>query len=49
MQWMKSLLFGISPLDPVTHLVVPLILTAAATLARICRHAELLRSILLTL
>src|ERR1700733_3780561 len=33
MQLMKSLLFGISPLDPLTFLTVPLILTAAALLA----------------
>ena len=33
MQWMKALLFGISPLDPVTYLAVPLILAAAAVLA----------------
>jgi predicted permease len=32
-QSMKSLLFGISPLDPLTYLTVPLILAAAATLA----------------
>jgi len=32
-QWMKSLLFGISPLDPVTYLFVPLVLAAAAALA----------------
>jgi ABC-type antimicrobial peptide transport system permease subunit len=30
---MSSLLFGISPLDPVTYLAVPLILGAAAALA----------------
>jgi len=33
MQWMKSLLFGISPLDPLTYLLVPLVLAAAAGLA----------------
>jgi predicted permease len=33
MQWMEALLFGISPLDPVTYLAVPLILAAAAALA----------------
>ena len=32
-QTMKSLLFGISPLDPLTYLTVPLVLTAAAVLA----------------
>jgi predicted permease len=32
-QWMKALLFGISPLDPVTYLTVPLVLAAAAALA----------------
>jgi predicted permease len=32
-QSMKSLLFGISPLDPLTYLTVPLILAAAAALA----------------
>lgn len=32
-QSMKSLLFGISPLDPVTYLTVPLVLAAAAVLA----------------
>jgi putative ABC transport system permease protein len=30
---MKSLLFGISPLDPVTYAAVPLILALAAVLA----------------
>jgi ABC-type lipoprotein release transport system permease subunit len=30
---MKTLLFGISPLDPVTFLAVPLILGTAAALA----------------
>jgi predicted permease len=30
---MKSLLFGISPLDPVTYLAVPVVLVAAAVLA----------------
>jgi predicted permease len=33
MQLMKSLLFGISPLDPFTYITVPLILAAAATFA----------------
>ena len=32
-QMMKSLLFGISPLDPVTYITVPLVLVAAAALA----------------
>jgi predicted permease len=32
-QWMKSLLFGISPLDPFTYIMVPLLLAAAASLA----------------
>ena len=32
-QSMKSLLFGISPLDPLTYLIVPLVLAAAAVLA----------------
>jgi putative ABC transport system permease protein len=30
---MKSLLFGISPLDPFTYITVPLVLAAAATVA----------------
>jgi len=30
---MKSLLFGISPLDPVTYVAVPIMLAAAAVLA----------------
>ena len=30
---MKSLLFGISPLDPLTYAVVPLVLVSAALLA----------------
>jgi predicted permease len=33
MQWMRSLLFGISPLDPFTYVVVLLALTASAMLA----------------
>ena len=32
-QSMKSLLFGIGPLDPITYLTVPLVLSAAAALA----------------
>ncbi|HVN19191.1 MAG TPA: ABC transporter permease [Dongiaceae bacterium] len=32
-QWMKTLLYGVSPLDPWTFVVVPLVLTAAAALA----------------
>ncbi|HEX3968746.1 MAG TPA: ABC transporter permease [Edaphobacter sp.] len=33
MQLMKSLLFGISPLDPFTYITVPLVLAAAAAVA----------------
>ena len=33
MRFMKTLLFGISPLDPLTFLAVPFILAAAAALA----------------
>jgi ABC-type antimicrobial peptide transport system permease subunit len=33
MQSMKSLLFGISPLDPVTYVAIPLVLIASAMLA----------------
>ena len=33
MQLMKSLLFNISSLDPITHITVPLVLTASATFA----------------
>ena len=30
---MKSLLFGISPLDPATYIAIPLVLIASAVLA----------------
>jgi ABC-type antimicrobial peptide transport system permease subunit len=33
MQLMKSLLFGISPLDPFTYIAIPLVLIASAALA----------------
>jgi predicted permease len=33
MQLMKALLFGVSPLDPITFIVVPLVLAAAAAFA----------------
>jgi ABC-type antimicrobial peptide transport system permease subunit len=33
MRLMKSLLFGISPFDPITYLAVPVILVMAAVLA----------------
>jgi ABC-type lipoprotein release transport system permease subunit len=33
MRLMKSLLFGISPADPVTYAAVPMVLVAAAVLA----------------
>ena len=45
MRLMKTLLFGISPLDPPTFLAVPLILATAAALASYCRLAELPESI----
>jgi ABC-type antimicrobial peptide transport system permease subunit len=32
-RWMKSLLFGVSPLDPLTYATVPLVLAFAAVLA----------------
>jgi ABC-type antimicrobial peptide transport system permease subunit len=32
-QSMKSLLFGISPLDPLTYVVVPMVLCASAAIA----------------
>jgi predicted permease len=32
-QWMRALLFGISPLDPLTYVAVPVVLGAAALLA----------------
>ena len=32
-QFMKSLLFNISPLDPITYIAVPLVLAAAAAFA----------------
>jgi ABC-type antimicrobial peptide transport system permease subunit len=40
-QSMKSLLYGISPLDPITYLVVPVVLAVAAVLASYlpARHA----------
>ncbi|MGA2649595.1 MAG: ABC transporter permease [Terracidiphilus sp.] len=44
MQLMKSLLFGISPLDPFTYIMVPLILVMAAALASYlpaCRAATI--------
>jgi len=33
MQFMKSLLFGISPMDPVTYVAIPLVLVTAAAVA----------------
>jgi ABC-type antimicrobial peptide transport system permease subunit len=33
MQLMKTLLFGVRPLDPITFIVVPIILAAAAAIA----------------
>ena len=33
MQFMKSLLFGISPIDPLTYIVIPIVLISAAALA----------------
>jgi ABC-type antimicrobial peptide transport system permease subunit len=33
MQLMKALLFGVSPLDPITFIAVPLVLAAAAVFA----------------
>jgi ABC-type lipoprotein release transport system permease subunit len=33
MRLMKSLLFGISPLDPLTYVAAPVVLVAAAVLA----------------
>jgi predicted permease len=41
MQWMKSLLFEISPRDPFTYVTVPLVLAAAAAIASYlpARHA----------
>jgi len=32
-QLMKSLLFGVSPVDPVTYVAIPLVLAACAALA----------------
>lgn len=37
MRLMKSLLFGISPLDPLTYIAVPIVLVAAAALASYLR------------
>jgi ABC-type antimicrobial peptide transport system permease subunit len=33
MQFMKSLLFGISPLDPLTYFAIPLVLVTSAAIA----------------
>jgi len=38
-QLMASQLFGVSPLDPATHLVVALLLAGAAALPVTCRRA----------
>jgi ABC-type lipoprotein release transport system permease subunit len=33
MQMMKSLLFGVSPMDPVTYTAIPVVLVACAVVA----------------